>query len=793
MTGTVPNWLERWLGVPEAGSGEGTAWALDHGWDFAPWATLLVGAAAVAWIIACYLREIGTAGKGYRAALTGIRLALVGIVLFMVAGFVVSLHRTGLPYVVVIVDDSASMGIADRYDDEKLRALIDERLKEAALTDGTRLNLAKSVLLARRGAFLRAIDQRYKLKVYYLSADARAQSGSAEELIESLRALDATGASSRLGQGVAAVLDDLRGTPPTAIVLLSDGITTDGPTLAEAALDARRKQVPLFTVALGSETPTRDLELGDLLVDEVVFVEDVVNFEFKLTAHGLEGRQVRVVLRRQEGGAPLAELLVRTGPDGEPQRLRLPYRPMEVGDFDYVIEVETLPEELRADNNRQLRRLSVRKERIRVLLLQSYPNYEFRYLKTMLERDSTIQLSSVLQEADLEYAELDESALRVFPARREELFEYDVVIFGDVNPAFLSASAIDNLRAFVVEKGGGMIVVAGPLYTPIEYRDSPLAGLLPIDFNNAAGPDPGALINDPYQPQPTDLGLASPNMQLADDPRDNPSVWQNLSPLYWYFEAPSLKPAARVLAVHPLRMSAEGKPLPIFVMHYVGAGKVLFHATEETSRWRIGQGEVYFARYWVQSIRYLSRSKLLGKDRSAELTADRREYRRGESARLRVRFFDERQAPVADDGVTVVVQREGDTTRRLDLRRVAGNRGVFEGALPRLADGRYHAWIAAPNLPGDAPWADFQVVAPPGEMARVELDVGELKRASLETKGRYYTLATASNLLGDLPEGRPVKIDALPPVVLWNKWPLLLLFLSLIIAEWLLRKRKGML
>src|SRR6202044_1170983 len=100
----------------------------------------------------------------------------------------------------------------------------------------------------------------------------------------------------------------------------------------------------------------------------------------------------------------------------------------------------------------------------------------------------------------------------------------------------------------------------------------------------------------------------------------------------------ALKPAARVLAEHPTLTGADGRKLAVFSLQFVGAGKVLFHATDETWRWRYRVGDVFFARYWVQTLRYLSRSKLLGKDRSAELAADRREYRRGESVRLWVRF-----------------------------------------------------------------------------------------------------------------------------------------------------------
>ena len=41
--------------------------------------------------------------------------------------------------------------------------------------------------------------------------------------------------AARLGAAVRTVLDDLRGTAPAAIVLLTDGINTDGPPLDEAA------------------------------------------------------------------------------------------------------------------------------------------------------------------------------------------------------------------------------------------------------------------------------------------------------------------------------------------------------------------------------------------------------------------------------------------------------------------------------------------------------------------------------------------------------------------------------
>ncbi len=794
MSGILPHWLERWLGVEAAVSGEGTLWSLDNTWGWAPWVTLLFAIFAALWVGLIYARENPAAARLYRAFLATLRLAVIALLGVMIAEFMLSLKRTGLPTVVVVVDDSASMGISDRYEGKTLDK-INERLKQASLQDPTRLNLAKGILLGNPRDLLSTIQSNYKLKVYFVSSAARAQSGSLDELRTAIRGLEPTGETSRLGAGLRRVLGDLRGTPPAAIVLLSDGINTDGETLADAARYARRKGVPLFTVGIGSEQPVRDLELADLLVDEVVFVDDIVNFECKLNATGLAGRSVEVTLREQGKPEVLARTKVTIGPDGAPQRIRLPYRPTQVGEFEYVVEVEHLADESRADNNRGQRLVSVRKEQIRVLLVQAYPNYEFRYLKNMLDRDNTIELKTVLQDADLEYAELDPTALRVFPVRREELFEYDVLIFGDVNPAFLSVSVMQNVNDFVEQKGGGVAFVAGPLYTPMAYRHTPLAPLFPVDLETIVSPRAATekVITEGFHVVPTELGLASPQMQLGDTAAETLRIWQHLPELYWLLETPVLKPAARVLAEHPKRLAADGRKLPVFSLQYVGAGKVLFHATDDTWRWRYRVGDVFFSRYWVQTIRYLSRSKLLGKDRSAELSTDRRQYRRGEGVRIRARFTDERLAPAEDDGVTVVVEREGHKNERVKLGRDATSRGVFEGVLPNAAEGNYHLWIATPTLEGKAPSADFLVVPPPGEFERVQMDAAELARAAEETRGRFYRATEAGRIAADLPPGRQVPIESLPPKVLWNQWWLLSAFLGLLVTEWVLRKRKGML
>jgi len=827
MTFSLPPWIERLLGI-ETGPGEGAIWSLEHTWAWAPWITLLFLALAEAFVVGVYLRENRRSSKPFRMTLAQIRLLLVAIVLFMLAQYALSAQRTGLPYVVVLVDDSLSMTTVDRYSDE-FRAKLAPRVQAAGLEDLSRWNLARTLLVEREGALLDAIRSEYKLRLYFVTSGRPSHCESLEELVEEIESREPAGESTRLGTAVRSVLDDLRGTVPAAIVILSDGINTEGPDLSAAAAYARRKGVPLFTVGLGDERPVRDLELSDLLVEDVVFAGDVVNFEFQLTGAGFAGRKVRIVLREKDKPGVLAEMEATVGPDGRPQRLRLPYRSNEVGKFRYVVQVEALEGERETKNNSESQTVTVSDEKVRVLLVQAYPSYEYRYLANMLERDSSIELHTVLQRADPEHAEQSSSALRGFPVKSDELFKYNVIILGDADPALLSTSMMKNLVAFVCKqedpdkeeasdkevKGGALICIAGPEYMPLAYRDTPLAPLLPIELATAGSVDADGQGVEGFTLQPTELGLASAQMQLGDTPSETKEIWANLPPLYWFLKAPDVKPGAIVLAEHPdpKHRDQEGRALPLISMHYVGAGTVLFHATDETWRWRWRVGDVFFARYWVQTIRFLSRSKLSEGDLSAVLTSDRGKYQRGESVRLRLKFADEALAPAADDGVTVVLEHKGHKTRRIKLHRSAVARGVFEGRLSKPPIGSYHAWVAIPTLrdwtkstekPGEGgdqtdakpkdttPWVDFEVVGPAGEFKRVEMDAAELKRAAHHTKGRFYTFLEADDLPGDLPPGRQVPIESLPPTPLWNTWPLLVLFLVLLAAEWILRKWGGM-
>ncbi len=555
--------------------------------------------------------------------------------------------------------------------------------------------------------------------------------------------------------------------------------------------------MPLYTIGLGDPEPARDLELTELLVEDVVFVDDLVRFQAKLQARGFAGQDVVIHLKERDAKSrdpaavrDLESIRIQAPPDGQAKRVEIGHRPRETGEITYILEVEPRLRELQTENNRIERSVNVRKEKLKVLLVDTEPRYEYRYLKNYLEREETIDLSVVLLSSDPEYSEQDRSALPTLPAARDELFGSDVVLIGDADPSFLSASQMQNLVEFVTEKGGGLLFIAGENFDPLSYKGTPLEILLPIELAEARNPTAVGNATTAFRPDLTAEGRSSPIFRFGDDEATSAQIWQDLPELFWYLEAPRKKPAALVLAEHPTLTGSDGK-LPIFLYQFIGAGKTMFNAVDDTWRWRFRVGDRYFGRFWIQTIRFLARSKLIGQ-KQAEIQTDRHRYQRNQPIQIRVRFPNPAVAPPGGE-VHVLVERKGLGSRRLPLKLAPGTHNLFEGSLPPEAEGDYTLRLLPPPvLEGPIPTTTFRVDPPAGELERTELNQTELTRASAASGGKFSRPEASDGLLKDLPKPQKVPLDTDPPIPLWNTWPVLILFLMLITVEWVLRKRKQM-
>lgn len=779
-------YLESLMGVEPVAPGEDTQWNFRFHLGWPDWALFVFVIFAFGFVTWIYSREGTVASRFYRLGLAAVRLACIFSVVIMIGGLEVSVDRTGLPYLVFMVDDSESMQVRDRQ--------ADSGTPEGQ--EPTRLERVKQWLGANDGERLRELTDQHKLQLHAQSAAPRLlgtyiDKAEVTNLLGQLQSLEAIGTESRLGANLRTMLNNLRGTPPSSVVFITDGVTTQGESLSQAAQYAARKNIPVFTVGVGDPGEIRDLEIHDLLVDNVVFVDDIVTFEAKLSAKGFEDKEITVSLRQKGVETPLDQKTYRIETGEKDTRVRLTHRPTVPGIIEYVVDVPVEKREIVTENNRIERSVEVLKEKIRVLYVESFPRYEFRFLKHLLERESTVELKVVLLDSDPEYVQQDRSAIEFFPTSKQDLFTYDVVLLGDVAPTLLTPTQLENIRDFVRVKGGGLLVLAGPNFVPATYRDTLLEDLLPVIIGPATNRELSAPTSTGFSPRLTVEGRASPIFRFAADDVENDEVWRKMPPLYWFARVDKPKPGAQVLAEHPTEMK-DGVPSPLVATQFFGAGRTYFQAFDSTWRWRYRVEDLYHARYWVQTVRYLSRSKLLGKNRSVELLVDRRQYRRGEPVQIRARFLDESLAPRGDDSVTVSLEHENHGSRTLVLKSTPDRPTVFEGVFAQAQDGRYRARLSSPVIEEPPSPAEFSVKPPPGELDRVQMNEPELRQVAEFTGGRYYRLADANRIFSELPPGRRVALHTDPPFPLWNTPPALLLFVLLLCAEWVLRKRKSM-
>ncbi|WP_320686840.1 VWA domain-containing protein [Gemmata algarum] len=830
--------IEGAAGVPAAGPGEGTKWRFEGTTAFfkSPHADRRVVAGLAGLCLAltgavywCERRAAGGGGRvGVLAALRAVTFALAFYVLL--AQLTLRFDREGWPEVVILLDTSASMAKVDELRDPAVRAKAAELVGAADLSHAHRLKLAQMLLTRKDADWLDRLLREKQVRVHVFAVDTQVrqvgtadEEGRLDEVREALVGLPPAGDGSHLGGGVEDVLKRFRGSTLAAVVMFTDGVTTAGDDLPKAARAAAVEGVPLYLVGTGDPWQTPDLALTDLQVEDVVGWGDQLVFKARLTARGeVPPAPVTVTLSEKLPNGKVVERgrsTVTPDLNGNPVDVSLAHAPQEVGEKTFILSVPAVPNETNRRNNEVQRAVLVTESRrVRVLYVEGYPRYDFRFVKVLLERESdkstggkSIEAQVVLLDASKGWAETDRSAFRGDFPTRTELFNFDVVILGDVDPKQVPrpAVALRDLADFVKEKGGGLLFLCGEHGTPAAFADTPLAEVLPVtpgDPPAATRPPEEQPLVEGYRPKWTPSGRQHPLFLLSPDEGASARQWGQFQELLWHAKGYRTKPAARVLATHPT-LRAEGGPAaenhPLVVQHFVGNGPVLFFGFDDTWRWRFRNDEEHFDRFWMQAVRVLARSRV----RRPEVRVQpKSEFRRDEKVTVEVRFPVEAPAPVGNNPVRVLMTRaplanedgaprpgRAETTT-LTLTRAPGPNVVFAATLARAPEGEYRFELVDPEVPGSRPSALARVLPPVDERERTELNRADLQAAASVSGGGFYTLANATDVFNDMKAAQRVTLnEPCPPVPLWNHPLLYALVLSLLLAEWLLRKRERLL
>ncbi|MBA4032507.1 MAG: hypothetical protein C0478_16680 [Planctomyces sp.] len=728
-------------------------------------------------------RQSAELTTGRRSILVGLRLASLLLILGLLTLPAIAVRKVGLPILPILIDTSGSMSIVD-VDSNSLGSAASPvaggSTKPIVIS---RLAAAQKALTSDDGQLLRRLGESFDIRLYEFSEEVK-RLGTRDDQRRKVEQLQPEGLVSRMGPAVVGLLEGLRGSPVAGVIVLTDGVPNpaSGDQLSFAIGPLAARGIPLFPISVGSTREPVDVELAEFLTDDVAFQGDPMLVSARIRTSGLPSGTVKIELKDSSNGTVLATQEVLTSGSGKPVPVELSWTPEKPGDYQLVLEVEGVADESNLDNNRQSRLVKVRGDKLRVLLVESVPRYEFRFLKQFLERDQSIELQTLLQEADLDYAKEDRTAIRNFPIRKEDFDAIDVVILGDVDPSLLSPSSLELLDDFVRNQGGGLISIAGEMNNPWKWGGTSLERLLPFRVADASRP---AKADEPFQPALTVEGSRGSKLfRFAPMPAENQVVWNDLAPWLWAVRIDALKPGAMVFAER--REAGQRMGEPLIILQRVGNGKVLYQASDETWRWRFRIGDSVFGKYWVQAIRFMSRNRGGENLEPVRFTADRSQYEVGEAIHLQLDVLDERVLPAETKTIKVEVEAASGKRQAVELRRVGQAELNFQAELTGLGEGAYSIRLADPQLLASVKPIQLVVTAAQRELLAKSVNAADMELAARATRGAYLPIEKLAELPERLPKVRAMPVEADRIVRLWNRWEVLVLLVGLVCLEWCL-------
>ena len=777
---------------------------LGTGWPL--WTIALITALAVEFIIFLYRYEQSAVGRTKGNWLTALRLLALLALVWMLLQPVFSrkVNRELEQEVVVVLDDSASMDLVDpgatasRYD------IAADAINESGLFE----------------------DLKGRVGVRFMRAARKALGEDEEEAEGWDQATD-------LANAMTTVLEQVPSDNLAGIVMMTDGRHNRPGRVEDVARRFGILDAPIGVVGIGSEEPPRDAAILEVRSPDAIYLGDRLRVATVVKFDGYRGRRAKVLLKK--GEEIVQEQVISIPQDHHREEVRFNDVPEADGINAYTVELENLGEEFFDRNNSWQFETAITDARTNVLILDSHPRWEFRYLRNLFYgRDKSIHLQYVLLEPDTILGQQEErvpaSAARKFgdaqatdlPESEEEWRKFDVIIIGDVPPESINENTWDIIRSCVTDRAAFLVAIAGPRHMPHAFESGIARDLLPVRYTPSRRTFFGTK-EPPFRLILTAEGRNHPITAQSDSRLENERLWGEFPDFRWRHPVDGVKEGASVLVVASSEESEEAAvgnvddlrsalsrlaqrkereaKNALLVAQQVGNGKVAMLLTDRTWRLREGVGDIYHHRFWGQLVRWGAGPNLRSGTPSVRLGTDQLSYTGDDKLQITARLLDEQKNPVEDGSLKAEVWRDGEKLTTVQMRYVEGSPGLHKAqAGPFPGSGDYQIRLegrkASDLLEGEGAGGVSTAFRVVGAMSPVELSETTLNRPLLDTLaelsgGRVVAPEEAGQLAGLFLTGEETR-EELRETRLWDHWALLVLFCALLTSEWVIRRGSGL-
>lgn len=572
-----------------------------------------------------------------------------------------------------------------------------------------------------------------------------------------------------------------------AIVMTSDGDWNDGLPPVQAAMQLRLEQIPIFAIPLGSQSRLPDLELLSFDVPTFGVADKNVRIPFTIESSLPRDHVAQLELKVSDG--TVISHQVRVAAMGRTSDAII-WKPSKDGDFTLSLEIPKHPEERNVDNNAKETPIAIREEKLRVLVVEAFPRWEYRYLRNALSRDPGVEVSCLLFHPGLsKVGGGNRDYIQEFPEEMKDLAEYDVVFLGDVGirEKQLTEEQCRLLKGLVEQQASGLVFMPGFAGNMLSLAESPLKSLLPVVFDEAQPNGWGS--RTPSHFALTELGRRSLLTKLADTQDENMQVWENLPGFQWHAPVVRAKAGTDVLAVHQESSNEYGR-IPLLVTRTFGAGKILFMGTDGAWRWRRGVEDLYHYRFWGQVVRWMAYQRNMAEGEQMRFYYSPEQPQVKQTVALSANVMEKSGEPLSRGTVSARIVAPSGRTDNVQLSSSGAEWGLFAGVFTPSEPGPHEVTLRCKENSSSINTTLFvqgATLEQVGKPARPEV-LEELARV---TKGKVLDAADLAQItkeISELPEP-PTQIRRLQ---LWSH-PLVAGTLVLLMGLfWVGRKMVGM-
>jgi uncharacterized membrane protein len=719
----------------------------------------VLSAAGLAWLIWRQLPRAAPRLRNWRAWLIwGLEAAMIALLLLLLwePAIAVSELKSQQNIIAVLVDDSRSMSIAD-----------------AGADGATAREIAAVQALGR---LLPGLEKKFQTRTYRLD--------STLTRMEKPGQWHADAAATHINAGLRQLVAETSDLPVGAVVLLTDGAENSGGIDLETINALHNRRLPVQTIGFGKEKATHDLEIDDAVVAAKAMADSRMTATVSFHQYGYAGQ--KATLDVKDGDKLLATREVALDRDGVDQSETMFFNAGDAGVKSIGFALEPLSGEDNTANNAVTRLVDVSAEPRRILYVEGEPRWEFKFIRRAEEEDKGVQIVSMLRTTENKiYRQgiADPSELADgFPTRAEDLFKYQAIILGSVEADYFTPVQQELLREFVDKRGGGLLFLGGRFALGDGgWASSSLADLFPTFLPNQKG----TFHRESATVQLTPAGAESPITRLLDDRAANIDRWRKLPYLNDYQDPGAPKPGATVLA-----QIMAGHTMPLLVTQNYGRGKTAVLATSGTWRWQMSSplNDPSHDLFWQQLLRWLA------KDSPGQVTATMPQQTLMDEGHVQMTVVarDQEFTPAADAHVSAHVIGPDDLSAMVDLTPVPNTPGTYAMDWTAEKPGSYVAEVTADRgsdeLGKDV--VSFRREDGVAENFHTQQNRELLEKLSDETGGRYWEQSQLDRLPKEISYSE-AGISVRDTKQLWDMPAVFLALLGLMSADWLLRRKWG--